>query len=74
MTFYQIKKIVFRFMPPPLDQINGQWTIDNGQLTIDNWKLFFHLPFINGTDSATVEAQRCCASQLHFTTKWQSIK
>ena len=39
MTFYQIKKIVFRFMPPPLDQINGQWTMDNGQLRIDNGQL-----------------------------------
>jgi len=69
MTFYQIKKIVFRFMPPPLDQINGQWTIENGQL-----KIIFSPSFINGTYLATVEAQRCCASQLHFTTKWQSIK
>ena len=57
MTFYQIKKIVFRFMPPPLDQINGQLRIDNGQL-------FFHLPFINGTGSATVEAQRAAPHNL----------
>ena len=34
MTFYQIKKIVFRFMPPPLDQINGQWTIVNYKIWI----------------------------------------
>ena len=40
MTFYQIKKIVFRFMPPPLDQINGQWTMDNGQLRIGNYKIW----------------------------------
>ena len=53
MTFYQIKKIVFRFMPPPLDQINGQWTIENGQL-----KIIFSPSFINGTYLATVEAQR----------------
>ena len=40
MTFYQIKKIVFRFMPPPLDQINGQWTIENYFFTlIYQWNL-----------------------------------
>ncbi len=30
--------------------------------------------FIRKTDLATVEAQRCCASQLHFTIKWESKK
>ena len=38
MTFYQIKKIVFRFMPPPLDQINGQ-------LRIDNYLMLFNCQF-----------------------------
>ena len=56
---------------PPLNaHQNEAGPIDNWELTIssiENWELkienyFFHLPFINGTGSATVEAQRCCAS------------
>ena len=30
--------------------------------------------FIRKTDLETVEVQRCCASQLHFTTKWKPTK
>ena len=55
---------VDRLTPPQLGQsfFCQDSVVNNGQLRMDNWKLFFHLPFINGTGSATVEAQRCCAS------------